>query len=417
MQQDNDPLQAASPARSGSPAQATSYDVQEDEIHLLDYLIVLAKRKRLILQITLGAAIMAAIISLILPPIYKAETWILPPQQGSSSMAAQMMGQLGGVAGLAGSALGISTPSDLYVGLLKSRPVLDNMIDKFQLMNVYKAKYRENARVNLLGALKAQGDKKSGIITIGVEDKDPKRASEMANAFVQELKNLTRGLAVTEAAQRRLFFEEQLKETKVSLIRAEDAIKGFQERTGALKIDDQAKVVIEGIANLRAQIVAKEVQLKVMGTYSTPQNPDLQKVEDELKGLKVGLSGLEAKSGSGYDPLMPTGRMPGVGTEYVRKLRDVKLNEAIYELLAKQYEMAKLDEARDATLIQVIAKAAPPEKKVRPKRAQMVILATITGFFSSIFAVFIMEYKDNAATDPDHRGRIEMFKRYMQFKR
>ncbi|MEW6215801.1 MAG: Wzz/FepE/Etk N-terminal domain-containing protein, partial [Nitrospirota bacterium] len=249
--------------------------IQEDEINLIDYLIVLAKRKRLIIGITLGAAIITAIISLTMTPIYRAETKILPPQQSSSSMATQFLSQFGGAAGLAGGVLGIKTPNELYIGLLKSRPILDPIIDRFKLMELYKIKSREDARRNLLGSLKAQDDKKSGIITIGFEDRDPKRAADLANAFVEELKNLNKGLAVTEASQRRLFFEEQLKDTKDALIKSEESMKGFQERTGAIKIDEQARAVIEGIAQLRAQIAAKEVELKVMKTYATQQNPDI----------------------------------------------------------------------------------------------------------------------------------------------
>ena len=393
---------------------------QEDEINLFDYLIVLLKRKRLIMGITFGAAIITAIISLIMPPIYRAETKILPPQQGSS-MATQFLSQLGSAAGLVGGAVGgavgIKTPNDLYIGLLKSRLVLDGVIDRFKLMELYKTKSRENARRGLADTLKARDDKKSGIITIGVEDKDPKRAADMANAFVEELKNMNKGLAVTEAGQRRLFFEEQLKDTKEALIKAEDSMEGFQERTGAIKIDEQAKAVIEGIANLRAQIAAKEVGLKVMRTYATPQNPDIQRAEEELRGMREQLGRLETRSGGhNPDPLMPTGRIPALGTEYIRKLREFKYQEALYEILLKQYEAARLDEARDAALIQVIEKAIPPEKRVKPKRKQMVMIATFSGLFFSVFAAFFMEYIEKLKSNPEDKVRLEAIKKNANFR-
>ena len=182
---------------------------EEDEINLLDYIVVLAKRKNLIITVTLGIMIITAIYSLIIPPVYKAEIKILPPQQASSSLASQLLGQLGGAAGLVGGAA-IRTSNELYMGLLKSKTVCDRMIDRFDLMKFYKTKSRESSRMALLAALSAQDDKKSGIITIGFEDKDPKRAAMLANGFFEELKNMTKGLAVTEASQRRLFFEEQL---------------------------------------------------------------------------------------------------------------------------------------------------------------------------------------------------------------
>lgn len=366
----------------------------DDEINLIDYLIVLARHKWLIIGITLLAIVTTAVISLYMTPIYMAETKILPPQQGSSSMASQIMSQLGGLAGIAGGAVGIKTTNELYIGLLKTRVILDRIIDRFNLMELYEAKYREDARRGLTAALKAQDDKKSGIITVGVEDKDPKRSADMANAFVEELKNCTKGLAVTEASQRRLFFEEQLKDIKEALIKSEEAMQRFQERTGAIKIDEQAKAVIEGIANLRALIAEKEVELKVMRTYATNRNPDIQRGEEELKGLREELVKLEHKEGRGHnpDPLMPTGRIPALGTEYIRKMREFRYNETLYEILLKQYEAARLDEARDAAIIQIIDKAIPPEKKIKPKRILMVMIAGITGLFFSIFTAFFMEY-------------------------
>lgn len=391
-------------------------DIIRDEINLIDYVIVLAKRKKLIIGITLCAALITLVISLIMPPTYRAETKILPPQQSSSSLTMEALSQLGPMAGIAG--IGIKNPADMYIGILKSRTVADRIIDRFNLMKLYDAEYREDARKRLIeDVLQAESDKNSGIIIISVEDKDPKKASDMANAFVEELRNLTKGLAVTEAAQRRLFFEEQLRDTKMALIKAEEEMKGFQEKTGALQVDAQAKAVIEGIANLRAQIAAKEVQLRVMRTYATPQNPDLQRVEDELRGLKVELGKLEAKGGSGHDPLIPTGRIPEVGTEYMRKLRDLKFNETLYELLSKQYEGAKLDEAREAAVIQVIDKAIPPEKAAKPKRKLMVLIATFTGFFISIFIAFFAEYKENISNDPENKKRLETLKKYIVFWR
>jgi uncharacterized protein involved in exopolysaccharide biosynthesis len=396
-------------------------EIQEDEINLLDYLIVLAKRKNFIIKVTLGFAIIAAIISLVMSPIYKAETKILPPVNGGSGIATQLMNQLGqlsAVAGISGVPTSGKAPSELYIALLKSRTVLDRMVDRFDLMKLYRTSYRQNARSRLLDdVLSVRDDRKSGIITISVEDKDPKRAAEMANAFVEELQKLNTGLAITQASQRRLYFEEQLKSAKASLTQAEEGMKSFQEKTGALHMESQAKAVLEGIGMLRAQIAAKEVELKVMRTYSTAQNPDLQRVEEALKGLRAELAKMEGRGGKGHDPLMPTGRMAEIGTDYAKQLRDLKFNEVLYGLLLQQYEAAKLDEAKDATTVQVIDTAVPPEKKVKPKRATMVILAGIIGFFLSVFAAFLMEYRERANANPEDRERFDTLKRYLTFKR
>jgi uncharacterized protein involved in exopolysaccharide biosynthesis len=293
---------------------------------------------------------------------------------------------------MAGGVAGGKSQGELFVAMMKSRTVLDRMVDRFDLMKLYKGKYREDARKNLDGVLKILEDRKSGIISLTVEDRDPKRAADMANAFVEELKSLAGGLALSEAGQRRMFFEDQLRQTKVSLARAEEEVKGFQQRTGMFQVDAQARAIIEGIARLRAGIAVKEVEAKVLRSFATAQNPDLQRVEEEIRALRIELEKVETSKGRGFDPLMPSGRVPEMGTEYLRKLRQLKYNETIFELLSKQYELAKLDEAKDAVVIQVIDRAVPPERKSGPRRTQIVLLATGTMLFLSVFIVLLLEH-------------------------
>jgi tyrosine-protein kinase Etk/Wzc len=389
-----------------------SIDSKNDFLtNLIERLTILARYKKYVGGITVAVAVLSVVISLLLTPIYRAETKILPPQQGSSNLASQLMNQLGGLSALVASSIGVKTQNETFIGILRSRTVFDRIVDRFGLVKLYDVKYREDARRKLAKALRVTSDK-DNMITVDVEDPDPKRAADMANAFVEELISVSKGLAITEAAQRRLFFEDQLKDTKAVLAKSEEEMRKFQEKTGALKIDDQARAVILGIGSLRAQIAAKEVQYKVARTYATSQNPALQRIEEELKGLKAELSKQERKDGYGPDPLMSTGRMPSVGIEYVRRLRDVKYQETLFELLAKQYELAKLDEARDAVVIQVIDKAVPPERKVRPKRAMIVLLSTITALLLSGYAVFCVErrrehLKSAASETPDAAGDDE----------
>ena len=392
----------------------TQYGDDEGQFDLLDLLFVMAKRKRLIIGITLGSALLIAIISLMMSPIYLAETKIISPQV-NSSMNAQLLNQIGAASGLLGVVPGVKSPNELYIGLLKSRPVLDRIIDRFDLMRLYDEKYREDARRSLLKNIKARNDLKSGIITIGIEDKDPKRSADMANALIEELRGMNKGLSVTEAAQRRLFFEEQLKDAKDSLSKSEEAMKGFQEKSGAVKIDAQADAIIGGISQLMAQIAAKDVQVRVMRTYSTPQNPDILRAEEELKGMRDQLSKLESKS-EGTSVMVPTGNMPSTGTQYVRLMRDLRFNETLYELLFGQFQAAKIDEARDAAVIQVIEKAVPPEKRSRPKRRLMVILAIISGFFVSIALAFFMEYMERVSGNPEYREKVAKLKRTMSYR-
>jgi tyrosine-protein kinase Etk/Wzc len=357
---------------------------REDEIDLAERFSALARRWRMLLGITAASAAVALVVSLLLPVYYKAETKILPPQDKGSNLASQLMGQAGGLIALAGGAAGVKSPGELYLEMMKSRTVLDRMVDRFDLMKLYKKKYRQDARKKLLELLTVREDRKSGVIVLTVEDRDPKRSADMANAFVEELKTMAGGLAISEAGQRRMFFEEQIRHTKETLTRAEDEVKEFQQRTGAFQIDAQAKAVIEGIANLRARIAVKEVEAKVLRSFATAQNPDLQRIEEEVRALRVELEKIETGKGRGFDPIMSSERVPAMGTEYLRKLRQLKYNETLYELLVKQYELAKLDEARDAVVIQVIDRAVPPERKFRPKRASIVSLATVAALFLSV---------------------------------
>ena len=383
---------------------------EEDEINLLDLLIVLAKHKKLIIGGTLGAGVIMVVISLIMTPIYLAETKIYIPQS-SNSISAQMISQLGPMAGLVGAA---KTPNDLYIEILKSRPARDRIIERFGLMKAYATKSQEQAEQALLANIKARQDLKSGVITFGVEDTDPKRSAAMANAFIEEFRNLNKALALTEASQRRLFFEEQLENAKDSLAKAENAMQSFQEATGAVKIDAQASAVIEGIAQLRALIAAKEVQLRVMRTYSTPQNPDIQRAEEELKGLRAQMRQMESKNSSD-SVIVPTGNLPSTGTEYLRHMRDLKYNETLYELLLTQYQSAKLDEARYATVVQIIEKAQTPERKIRPRSSILVVSAMILSLLVSLCVIIFLEYREKASHDLENIKKYDILRSYLSF--
>ena len=379
----------------------------EDEIDLMELFRALSRHARLIFGITAACAVVAAGISLLLPDYYKAEARILPPQEKGGNLAAQLLGQGGaGLIGLAGGA-GAKSQGELFVEIMKSRTVLDRIVDRFDLLKLYKARYRQDARKRLLGSLMAKEERKSGIILLTVEDRDPKRAADIANAFVEELKSLKGGLAISEAGQRRMFFEDQIRQTRESLSRAEDEIKAFQQRTGMFQVDAQARAIIEGIGRLRAIIAAKEVEARVLRTFATAQNPDLQRVEEEIRALRSELEKVETSKGSGFDPLMSSGRVPEMGAEYLRKLRQLKYNETLYELLSKQYELAKLDEARDAVIIQVIDRAIPPERKSRPERAMIVVVTAFLGFLFSAGVLSVLEVrKTGRARRPAERSEV-----------
>lgn len=374
------------------PEMDSSMIPREDVVDLTMVFRGIYRRARLIAGITAASAVVALVVSLCLPHYFKAETRILPPQEKGGNLAAQLLGQGGaGLIGLAGGAIGMKSQVGLFVEIMKSRTVLDRIVDRFNLLKRYEKRFRQDARNRLLELISAKEDRKSGIIVLTVEDRDPKMAADMANAFVEELKILKGGLAISEAGQRRMFFEDQIRQTKASLSRAEEEFKGFQQRTGMIQVDAQARAIIEGIARLRAGIAMKEVEAKVLRSYATAENPDLQRVEEEIRALRVELEKVETSKGKGSDPLMASGRVPEMGMEYLRRLRQLKYNETLFELLSKQYELAKLDEARDAGTIQVIDRAIPPERKSRPQVAVIVSVATVAAFFLSVFFILLVD--------------------------
>src|SRR6266853_1624063 len=388
----------------------------EDEISLLDLLIVLAKHKRIVLGVPFVVAIAAAIISLLLPNIYTGTARILPPQQ-SASAASALLNQLGGAAGVlagaTGGALGIRNPNDLYVGMLKSRTVADNLITRFDLNKVYEEELQSSTRNSLQSKTTITAGR-DGIITIEVDDKDPKRAAELANAYTDELMKLTKVLAVTEASQRRLFFERQLLQVKDNLTAAEIAARQGLQKGGLAQVDAQGRSMIEVTARLRAQISAKEVQIGSMRTFAAEGNPELQRTQQELEALRRELGRVEGSS-----PIAAFGKGEASGSsglDNLGRLRDVKYYEFLYELLAKQYELAKIDEAKDATIIQVLDEAIEPDRKSKPKRTQIVLLSTIVALLASIIWAFIREAAATAGADPKQTSRIETLRAYLRWR-
>ena len=389
----------------------------DDEINLFDLLIVLAKHKLMVLGFPLVAAVLAVIVSLLLPNIYTATTKILPPQQGQAGGAAAMLAQLGGLAGAAGGLAGIKNLSDLYIGMMKSRTVADNIIQRFDLNTVYEGKYPSQVRLTFANASNITPGK-DGIINIDVDDKDPKRAADLANAYVEELMKLTQVLAMTEASQRRLFFERQLGQAKESLAKAEAAARGAMQSGGLMQVEGQGRTLVETTARLRGQITVKEVQIGAMRSFATDRNPDMRMAQQELDTLKYELARLEGAGTSAHSKTNAD-RSPekaGSGIDSVRLLRDVKYQETVYELLAKQFELAKIDEAKESTVVQVLDKAIEPDRKSKPKRSMIVLLATLAALFIGVIGAFVREALVKAKADPSQAGRMGEFRRAIAWR-
>jgi uncharacterized protein involved in exopolysaccharide biosynthesis len=419
---DDQTTEAANPDVENMAAEARDGDPSGGELSerdVLDWLIVLSRRKRLILRTTLAAAVLAAIVALVLPNRYTATAKILPPQQ-SQSLAASMIGQLGALGPMGAIAqkdLGLKNPGDLYVGMLRSRTVADALVRRFDLLRVYRDGRISDARRDLEDATGVVVGKE-GLIAISVEDKEPGRAPQIANAYVEELRQLTQDLAVTEAGQRRIFFERQLEMAKNNLADAEQALKQTEQTTGLIQLDGQAKAIIESVVKLRALIAAKEVELRARRLFSTEQNPDTRLGEEQLLGLRAQLAGLEKQSGgtngaTGSEPgnvQVPVGNVPEAGLQYVRRLRDVKYAETMFELLAKQYEAARLDEAKTAAVIQVLDPAIEPDRKSSPQRSWIVIVVGAIGFFGAVGYILLADTFRRLRSVPGVDARLAQLK-------
>jgi tyrosine-protein kinase Etk/Wzc len=362
---------------------------------------VLSRGWRIIARATLGALALSMAIAFLIPPEYSAEAVIFTPQQSQPSLSA--MAQLAGAgsgAGLSGlsllSGFGLHNSADLYIGILESRTIADSLVTKFDLKHIYEVKDFYLARRRLAKNTSIKSGKDT-LIRIKVQDRDPKRSADLANAYVEELSSQNSNVALNEAAQRRVFFEGQLVKEKNALADAEIAMRDTQQTTGLVSIGGQPEALLRSVAQLRAEILGRQAQLKGMQTYAADDNPRLKMVQTELGALQGELSKLEQGKHAAGTPELPVGQLPQAGLEYLRRYRDVKYHEALYEILAKQYEAARLDEAKAGGAVQIIDKAATPERKSWPPRT---ILVLSTTGLASFAASFWLLAKNNSQSVP-----------------
>lgn len=390
-----------------------------DEVSVLDLLIVLAERKRLIFYVTAAFTILAIVVSLILPQRFTAIATLLPPQQ-SSSLAGALASQLGGmgsVAALAGGSLGLKNPNDQFVGMLQSRTVEDAMVQRYHLQQEYHEKLLSDARKQFEKRASIDGSGKDGLIHISVEDWNPARAAELANGYVEQFRNLSQHLAITEASQRRMFFERELEQSKDNLANAEEALKTTEQKTGVIQLDSQARALIETAASLRAQITAREVQIQGMQSYATGENAQLIQAQRELDSLRQKLAALGGSENAGSGELIvPKGLVPEAGLEYIRRTRDVRYYETIFEILARQFEIAKLDEAKEGALIQVVDPAIVPDRRSFPKRTLIVLGAAFAGLVIGILAALVQASWQRIQSDPETAQKFALLGTTMKIR-
>lgn len=374
----------------GTQAYAPADSVSASSTHSILWLLkVAARRKRLVLVVAGAIFTLAFATALLMPNRYTATVVLLPPQQNGSSgtaVMAQLSMMSAAVSGTGG--LSIKNPNDQQIALLKSRIVEDAIVARFHLQALYGKRYVSSARKHWESETKADNGLKDGLIRLEVTDRDPQRAAEMANAWVEEYRRLTETLAITEASLRRLFYEQQLAGARDDLAHAEEAMKQTEQRTGVIDIEGQDRGLIASAGELRGELAAKQIEVRSMRQFAADGNPDLKRAEEEASGLEGQLAAMDADTNRRTgDLIAPKGRMTEAAAEYESALREVKYRETIQDLLMRQYEGARVDEAREGALIQVVEPAVPPDKPTSLYRLWIVL----AGFFCApLFAVLLV---------------------------
>lgn len=363
----------------------------DDDAGAMELLRLWLEHWRLLALAPIVAGLVGLAVSFLIPKTYQSRTVFLPPQQQQSA-AATALSQLGALSGLVGATSGLKSPADQYVALLQSASIADRIIDQFDLMKVYDAEYRIEARKELARNVQILLGRKDGLVTIEVVDRSPQRAADIANRYVEELRALTGRLALTEAQQRRVLFEGQLKQTRDALTAAQQALQASGFSQSALRADARASA--EGYARLRAEATAAEVRLQALRRNLADNTPEVQQALSNLGTLRQQLATLE------------TSHTAAGGPDYVSKFREFKYQETLFDLLARQYEMARVDEAREGVLIQVVDEAKPAERKHRPLRAWIAIGTALGALILVAMFVGVRQTWRNAARRSPSAAKI-----------
>lgn len=381
--------------------------LEDDEVDLLDYAAVIWRRRWMVAGLCVVALAATFAWTRLSAKIYESTATVIAPKEGGGG------GLLGSLAasGLLQQVPGLSIPSltpnrDLLVSILKSRTVGEAVVRRFSLQERYKARYFEDAIKGLEGLTNIRVSRE-GVISVTVGDRDPRLAAAMANFYVEELDRLVARYGTGEAGRQRVFLTEQLARARVDLEAAEEGLRRFQERHKAVALQEQTRGAIEAAARLKGEVMAAEVQLQVMRQFATEANPEVVALRRRIEGLRRQLAEMQYGDGLGQgravgrgadrrDFTVPLPQVPEVGIELARLTREVKVQETLVTLLTQQFEQARLAEARDLPIVQVLDRAVPAERHARPRLRLNLAIAGVTSLFMGIFLAFSVEYVENA---------------------
>jgi tyrosine-protein kinase Etk/Wzc len=378
--------------------------------HPLQLALVLVRDRKTIALWTGIAALVTLVIVLLLPKYYTATSRIMPPERATVS-AAMFSGSAASQLSNLGLGLGgLKNPSDLYVSVLQAQTIADKLIEKFELRKIYRTKTIEDTRLRLKdhSVIKTGPE---GIISVAVEDRDPKRASEMANAYIAELRSILRDAAHTEAEQRFEYYEGQLKDAQEALAKAEQEFKQMQKETGVLHPQAQSEALLKEVAALEAQILAAEANVSRIRMWSAPENPEYQQAASYLGSLRQQLKTMQERAKFKGGLLLGTTDVPESSIQFLRSYRNLRYRELVFETLAKQMEVARLETSKTPVTIESLDVALPPEKKSWPPRAIILIAVTFVAFVIACARSLVHDaVRNRLHQDPEQAVSVEMLR-------
>lgn len=421
-------LKANEPITSGSatilePRDSRRGMIEAPSAERVMVLMEIWRERRFIFKAIAYGFLVAVVVSLLIPPRYQATTRLMPPEKQGLGGLATLMAAAGGsgdkagsmVGGLVSDAMGVKSPSALYVGVLKSSTVQDDLINHFDLRKVYRDRYMKDAREDLADYTDIDEDRKNGIITVTVSDRSPERAMRLARAYVEKLNSLMADLDTSTAHRERVFLDTRLKKVKDDLDQASKELSDFSSQNLTLDVKEQGKAIVAGVATLEGQLIAAEAQLSGLQQIYTPNNVRVRSIQARVDELRQKLTQLRgngppsAETDGNNDVGISIAALPKLGLTYYDLYRRVKIQETVFEILTKQYELAKVNEAKELPTIRVLDEAALPEAKSTPKRSLIILIGTVlVGILATAYVVGAARVRNIDPSDPFSLFGLEM---------
>ncbi|WP_457640405.1 GumC family protein [Persephonella sp.] len=368
---------------------------EEDEIDLYELWLTIKKRKKLIIGLFLFITISTAIISFILTPVYRSEASVIPVSAASSPL-----GELAGLAAMAGFSVGSTGDSAKIMAILKSRSIKEAVIKDIDLIPVLleedipEDRDPMNVAVETLDEMvSVSEDKKTGVITISIDYKDPELAKKIAEKYIEKLQEIMNEKSLTIARFNRLFLEKRLKEEERKLEKIQSKLADFQKKTKIIQPSQQLEGVMDLYSNLIAKKIELIVKLRSVEAAFSEDNPKVKSLKEQLKAVSQQIKDLEGKTNIAALPSLS--QVPEKLIEYENLMRELKVSEEVYETLVKMYEQARLKEAKENIYVEVIDPPSLPDKPVKPKKKLMVAVAGVSSLFLGVFLAFFLEWIEN----------------------